>query len=66
MAPRHAHTVTTPSNEDILTWTEENLSATSSNLERRLKPLVAALGLNLLDKDDARRGDRPPPPPPRA
>ena len=51
-------TIPAPSDEDILAWTEENLSAKESTIDRRLKPLITALGLNLLDKDDAGRGAR--------
>ena len=51
-------TIPAPSDEDILAWTEENLSAKESTIDRRLKPLISALGLNLLDKDDAGRGAR--------
>ena len=46
----------TPSNADILQWTEESLR--NSHLERRLKPLFEALGLQHLDRDDPARGDR--------
>ena len=46
----------TPSNADILLWTEESLR--NSHLDRRLKPLFEALGLQHLDRDDPARGDR--------
>eukprot|EP01043_Picozoa_sp_COSAG02_P053717 COSAG02_NODE_5974_length_3901_cov_1.635455_2_plen_162_part_00 len=51
-----ASTVPTPSNADILAWTEGSLR--DSHVVRRLKPLFEALGLRHLDRDDPARGAR--------
>ena len=49
-----ASTVPTPSNADILAWTEDSLR--DSHVVRRLKPLFEALGLRHLDRDDPSPG----------
>ena len=56
MAPRN-RSIRLPTQQDVLAWTADMNSLGGSNVEHRLRPLVAALDLPM-DKDADSRGDR--------